>query len=269
MSLSATPTLSEILDEVDETLPHTFPSTKTNWIGVGPPLVFPTSFANKSRIKLLDTQLVVSPGNNVTFSGMDCGDAIDGRMLYTVIGILGTTGGSHAINGTPQINGSSSTTGDGAWGTHTNGKSQIAVVNTLQDNTTLGLNGSAYVPTNSTIDYAFCALYAAYDTTQLSPHYRHDGQTGTTQVTSISNNMNVPARGQIMAAALARRMDVADTATVTGVEKRDQFFFGASGSEGALIVAYDTLQALNASQNINFSWPTATNASLVIHTRAN
>lgn len=262
MSLSATPTLPEILDEVDETLPHTFPSTKTNWLYGGPPLVFPTSFANKTRIKLLDTQELSSPGTTVNFTGMDCGDTTTGRMLYAVIGLVGTSGSSHTVAAQPAINGVGATA-DAAWSTHTNGQTCIVSVAGLNDTTTLGLNGSAQLVTSGgTVTTAFCAFFAAYDTEQTSPTHRHSGSTGTSRVTTIANAVNVPARGQIMSAIMNRRTE---DVSVTGVEKRHQFTVGT----GSLVIGYDSLQSLNASKTISFSWATITNAVMSVHARAN
>lgn len=262
MSLSATPTLPEILDEVDETLPHTFPSTKTNWLYGGPPLVFPTSFANKTRIKLLDTQEVSSPGSTVNFTGMDCGDTTTGRMLYAVIGLVGTSGGSHSVSAQPTINGVGATA-DAAWSTHTDGNTCIVSVAGLNDTTTLGLNGSAQLVTaDGTITTAFCALFAAYDTEQLSPAHRHAGTTGTSLVTSIANAVNVPARGQILSAIMTRHTEVV---SLSGLENRHQFTVGT----GSLVIGYDSLQSLDASKNVSFSWTTAINSVLSVHARAN
>lgn len=261
MSLGPTPTLPQILAEVDETLPHTFPSTKTRWLAGSQSLVFPTSFANKTRIIEVDQQALTSPGSTVLFSGLDCGSTITGRMLIAVMAVAGTSGGAINIPAQPQVNGVGATA-DASWYTNTSGHSIAVCIATLNDTTTLGTNGSAQLQTSgATISHAHCIFLAAYDTEQLNPHDR-ETVGSVSNVSTRSDLINVPAKGQVISAEMHYNNN---PATVTGLTKR----FGVNVGPGHLTVAFDTLMGLETNRNISYSWTGAAVSGMSTHSRAN
>ncbi|MBG6211666.1 hypothetical protein IWQ49_006357 [Labrenzia sp. EL_126] len=264
MSLGAVPTIAEIRDELGQGLPYTFPDARTRWmagVGVADPLTFPSSFANKSRVRILDTQTLSSPGSDINFTGLDVGEIVDGRMLVAAIGVVGTSGSAIGVPAQPEVNGIGATA-DAAYYTNGSGHSVATCISSLDDITTTGTNGSARLQTSgATIANAICVLMAVYDTVQASPFDR--GNFGAVaNATDAADSVNVGARGQIITACTQYNNEVA---TVSGVTKRFETNLGA----GRFTLGFDTLLAAETARSITFSWTAAAVRSSAFQSRTN
>lgn len=261
MSLGSNPTIPEILDEVDEALPYTFPGPKLQWMTGSNGIILPTDFVNGTgRIRILDTQVITSPGSNIYFTGLDCAETTDARMLVAVIGAIGTSGSAIGVPAQPQVN-EIGATADADWRTNGSGHSVVTCVSALNDTTTLGANGTARLRTSgATIAAAGIFWLGVYDTEQTSPTDRQTAGS-TANVTTRGTNFTYGARGQCISGCM--KYNSADT-TVTNLTKRGTLAVGS----GLLTLAFDTLQAAG-SGNVTYSWTGGAVATCVAQSRSN
>lgn len=91
MTLGSTPTPAEIVSELRESFPYTFPDARTRWlaeVGSSDPITIPTDFANKSAIKLVDS---ITLGSGTSFSPTATfGAAFTGRIILCCVGTYNT-----------------------------------------------------------------------------------------------------------------------------------------------------------------------------------
>lgn len=88
MTLGASPSPADVVAELGESFPYTFPDARTRWladVGTSDPITFPTSFANKTSIKHVDTTSVSSLGTSHSFSNVSFGASFTGRRIHVLI----------------------------------------------------------------------------------------------------------------------------------------------------------------------------------------
>lgn len=253
MTLGATPQPADIVAELGESFPYTFPDARTRWladVGVSSAITFPTSFANKTSVKVVATRSeAAGGGTSHTFTGVDFGAAFSGRVLVACVGLYDaastvldqtsvTIGGSSATGGDAGENlGSGPSCGAGVWARALNsGTSGDVVVNWsggAADNAGLILLSVASIP------------QTAHDQTTGGS----GGGSGGTGTGNLS--LNIPSNG-VLIAAVAHANN--NNATMSGVTERQALNFGGARLE----VGFNNRKSSQTGDTVSASWSGST-----------
>lgn len=102
MTLGATPTPAQILAELSQAFPYTFPDARTRWLadlGASDPIVFPTSFANKTSAKVAASVADAGGTSPHTFSSANFGLAFSDRVLIACTCLRGNAASGMNVTG--------------------------------------------------------------------------------------------------------------------------------------------------------------------------
>lgn len=258
MTLGATPTPAEILAELAQLFPYTFPDARTRWLAdlaAGDPIVFPTSFANKLSVKVVHTVADAGGSSPHTFSSCNFGLAFPDRVLVPCICLRGN--GASAINITNVTVGGAATLGSdngeflaggpaigagifaGALASGTSG--DIVVTWTGQNANAAGL---------------ILLSIAKISTTATAS----DGLVGSgSGGTSASGSLDIPANGILIVASSHSNTN---DATLSGVTERSAINVGS----GRFEVGFDNRMGIQRNRAVSASW--SGNAARGFHTRS-
>lgn len=260
MTLGSTPTIPQILAEIGKTLPYTFPDGITRWladVASTDPIIFPTSFANKISIKVVDSIADAGGSSPHTFSGVNFGAAFTGRVLVACTCLR--ENGSNPLN------------------IPTNGVTIGGVTASGDDNGNAGASGpgigagiaAASVPTGTSGDVvvswssatANAAGLILLSVANMATTASDAGSAGADQTggTGASCTLDIPASGVLIAACAHTNTN---DETLTGVTERAAINVGS----GRLSVGFDNRLSVQTAKSISASW--SGNALFGLHARS-
>jgi hypothetical protein len=252
MTLGSTPTPAEVVAELGESFPYTFPDARSRWladVGASDGITFPTSFANKASVKVIDTATATGSSGTATFSGVDFGLAYTGRVLVACVGLY--TSASGTLNQTSCTIGGTATSGDDAGENLGSGPSCGAGVWAASKSSgTSGdvvINWSGYT---GSVNAGLVLLSVASIST--TAHSSTSGWTGGgSGGTSDSATLNIPANGVLIAAFAHANLN---NTTLTGVTERSEITIGS----GRLCVGFDNRKSVQTGDSVGASWSGST-----------
>lgn len=250
MTLSATPTPAQIVAELRQTFPYTFPDARTRWLAdlsTSAAIVFPTSFANKQAVKLVDSALgTLGTTHSINLS---FGAAFTGRRLVYIIFWVGKQagavgGGSHFCTGITLAGVADANLGMWSFA-GTNASTIMSAVAIGSLNLATGTSGNL----NFTTSIAVTPYVVLLSTSNVENTDGTGGFGGA--VTTLGMSTTAPTNGVCIAAVI--RNDTTNI-TWTGLTERSEVTQGAY----RLGVAWDNRLTAGAK---NVSWSSAASAS--------
>jgi hypothetical protein len=249
MTLSATPTPADVVAELRDTFPYTFPDGPSRWLaGVGSTdaITFPTSFASKQAVVVEAASGSHSDGTAGstwvhTFSGLNFGADFTGRRIVVCIGgaSLITSGatGSMTIGGV-------TATGEqhGAWDSNKGAMAGIfcAAPSGTSGNVVFFSNFRWTSLVAVVLSVAGLPSNTAYDTGAAN--------NGGAPNSGVSSSLNIPANGVLISCG-AHAFDTAGI-TLGGVTNKTDY----SLSGGAFRYGFDNRLSTQTNKAVSASW---------------
>lgn len=251
MTLGATPTPAQVVEELRESFPYTFPDIRSRWLAdaaVDAPLVFPTSFSNKSSVKVVDSMAETAGSGSKTFSNVNFGLAFTDRVLVACTCLYRT--GLSALDITSVTIGGVSATG------YDNGEYASSVSRTIGAGiwaaaVPAGTSGNVVINHGGTAQHSGLILLAVKGISTTP----HDQQTipassmgiGGSGGGSASDTINVPEDGVTI--VVSNHSNTNDT-TLSGVTEQEEITVGG----GRMCVGFDNRMSAETSRAYSGSW---------------
>lgn len=242
MTLGATPQPADVVAELGLTLPYTFQKSDPRpwWLAdlaTSSSIVFPTSFANKSAVKIMDTVGASALGTSHSFAGVNFGLDYTGRIF--VVYVLAQSKQSAANPSQVLISnwtvGGVGPDGGGSYGFFFRSGGSGSTVFCGALSAPFIVSGTSGAISFNTGIATQCSVVVV--STPLITNDALGGFTGGNNAsTSLTVNNTAVANGILMAGAVRNK---AETITMTGVTKRTEFSH-VSGYQCALGIAYPT-----------------------------
>lgn len=249
MTLGSAPTITEILAEIQETTPYTFPTDKTRWladVGASDPITFPDDFANKMSAKVVATKSELVSGTSHTFTDVNFDIAFTGRHLFACIGLIGIAG-AVLDQTTCTIGGVSAVGADS--GEHISGIGAIGA-GIWAASVPTGASGSVTVNwTPSNAAAGVLVLVAVSGITSTTPHADNFWNGGGSGGTGATKTLNVQDDGFTI--ATNAHLNANDTSW-TGLTERADVLFPLSNAR--LSVAFDNRMSAETGRSVSVSW---------------
>lgn len=243
MTLSAVPQPADVVAELGLSLPYTFQKSDPRpwWLAdlsTASSIVFPTSFANKSAVKIMDTVGPTALGTSHSIAGVNLGLDYTGRTLVVYVFAQGKN--SAANPGAQMLISNWLVAGLGPDG----GGSYGFFFRSGGSGSTLfaGALSAPFIVSGTSGTISFNTEIATQCSVVVvsTPRITNDalgGFTGGNNAgTSLTVNNTAVANGILMAGTVRNR---AETITMTGVTKQTEFSH-VSGYQCALGIAYPT-----------------------------
>lgn len=246
MTLPTVPTIPQILAEISQSLPYTFPDNRTRWladVSSTSPITFPTSFANKQSVKVVASLADAGGSSPHTFSGLNFGLDFSDRVLIACTCLRGANNSAMNIS-TITIGGVSATgldhgefiTGVGAIGA---GVWSSAVPT--------GTSGNVVVSWSGQSANASGLILLSVSGISQTPFFQ-GGQTGSgSGGTSSSASFNIPSNGVMVVASAHTNTNAT---SFSGLTTRTSLTVGSS----LLAVGFDNRLSAVSGSTISASW---------------
>ncbi len=88
MTLGSTPQPADVVAELGQSFPYTFPDARTRWladVGTSAAITFPTSFANKQSVKQVAITALSALGTSHSFPSVNFGANYSGRLIFVIV----------------------------------------------------------------------------------------------------------------------------------------------------------------------------------------
>jgi hypothetical protein len=253
MTLGSTPTPAEIVEELGESFPYTFPDAKTRWlaeVGASDPITIPTDFSSKSSVKVIATASASASGTSHTFSGVNFGLAFSGRRLIACVGLYAS--GSVTLNQTSCTIGGTSTVGDDAGENLGSGPSCGAGI--WAGAVASGTSGNVVINwTGGAATHAGLILLSASGGFSTTAHDEVNGATGGGSGGSNTGtkSLNIPSNGILIASVMHANLN---NTNLSGVTERSEITVGS----GRLCVGFDNRKNSQTGDTLSASWSGST-----------
>lgn len=245
MTLGTTPQPADVVSELRSSFPCTFPDAASRWlaeVGASDSIVFPTSFASKQAVKIMDTAVSTTAASTYTFSAMDAGIAYTGRTLVAVIGIYSATEAQASTSGVTI--GGTAATGE-AHGEFLAGSGETAGMG-IYANQATGTTATVVVSLSAAVDACRVVLLSVAglsSATASDTGEKHGTGSGSS---SASTSLDIPADGVLI---VGQARSNQSTISFSGVTKENQYTVG----NGGMAVGFDNRLSEAASTSIGYS----------------
>ncbi|RUV07445.1 hypothetical protein EOA79_04570 [Mesorhizobium sp. M1A.F.Ca.IN.020.03.2.1] len=246
MTLGSTPTIPEILAEISQTFPYTFPDARTRWlaeVGASDPITFPTSFANKQSVKVVASVADAGGSSPHTFSAANFGIAFSDRVLIACTCLRG--------NGSSGMNISAVTIGGVAAVGNDNGEflagGPCIGTGIFAAAVPSGTSGDVVVTWGGQSANASGLILLSVSGISTTAFAQASQVFGGSGGTSANNTINVPSNGLLI--VNSGHSNGNDT-TLTGVTERTALTVGTARFE----VGFDNRMSSETARAISASW---------------
>lgn len=247
MTLGATPTPAQILAELGQPFPYTFPDARTRWLAdlaASDPIVFPTSFANKQSVKVAQTVADAGGSSPHTFSAVNFGLAFPDRVLFACTCLRGNSGADLSITNV--------TIGGVTAAGHDNrewfGGGPAVGAGIFAAAVPNGTSGDVVVTwTGQAANAAGLILLSAAKVSTTEYAFTSNSFSG--GGTTASNTINIPTNGLLILNSVHSNTNAA---TLSGVTERASLTVGVAHFK----VGFDNRMNLETARPISASWTT-------------
>ncbi|TPN03802.1 hypothetical protein FJ973_29610 [Mesorhizobium sp. B2-1-3] len=253
MTLGASPSPAQVVAELGQTSPYTFPDARSRWladVGSSDPITFPTSFANKTALKIPATTGASGVSTSHSFAGVNFGPVFTNRRLLCYVIAHGKSAGvetpadvtvtNFTVGGVPPVGGVAPLF---FW--YYAGTTDSAVFSGVQSDSfnPSGTSGTISFTTNIALN---CSVIV------FSMIGSNDIESGSSngnfsEFSPISDTLNVQNDATLITVGV---QNSSATLTVSGCTKRSQFS-PVAGYQ--CVVGYDNHQAAQTGRAISIS----------------
>lgn len=256
MTLGATPSPAQILAELGQAFPYTFPDARTRWladVGIADPIVFPTSFASKTSVKVVYSVADAGGGSPHTFTGVDFGPAFSDRILVACT-CLRETGAAPLAISAVTIGGVSAVGDD-------NGEAFTPGIGTgiFAAAVPTGISGNVVVTWSSATANAAGLILLSVAKISTTAHDSGSQAVDSGGADNASCALDIPSNGLLIASCAHTNTN---NETFVGVTERASVVVGA----GRLAVGFDNRMNSESNRAVSCSWTTS--AARGLHARS-
>lgn len=253
MTLGSTPSPAQIVAELGEGFPFTFPGADSRWlaeVGASDPVIFPTSFANKTSIKIEDIDTTTGSGGSATFTGVDFGVNYIQRTLIACVGLYANA--AVALNQVSCTIGGFSAVGNDSGEFLAGGPSVGAGV--WVDSAPIGTSGNVtinWTGYSGSVNAGLVLLSACNMSTSTFDHTASWNGGGSGGSSTGNSLLDIPANG-ILIAAIAHGNT--NNTSLGGVAEQTEFTFGGA----RLCVGFANRKGAQSDDAVSASWSGST-----------